>query len=185
MAYAAGKDPLQFRIDMIKENKRMKNLYEFLRDKSDWNKSLPDGWGKGVAAIEFFAGRGGHVVYVSKKGAGVKIERIVGVIDCGTAVNPDNVKNQVEGSIIMALTAALKDDITIRNGRVVETNFDSYRMMRINEIPPIEVHIVPSTLKPDGVGEPGLPSLAPALGNAIFMATGKRIRKLPFNINKV
>ena len=185
MAHVAGKDPLQFRIDMIHENKRMKNLYEFLREKSGWNKTLPDGWGKGVAAIEFFAGRAGHVVYVSKKGAGVKIERIVSVIDCGRAVNPDNVKAQVEGSIVMALTAALKDEITLYNGKVLQSNFDSYRMMRINEIPPIEVYIVPSTDKPDGVGEPGLPTLAPALGNAIFDATGKRIRKLPFNINRI
>ncbi|HYW94017.1 MAG TPA: xanthine dehydrogenase family protein molybdopterin-binding subunit [Bacteroidales bacterium] len=185
MAHVAGKDPLQFRIDMIHENKRMKNLYEFLREKSGWNKTLPDGWGKGVAAIEFFAGRAGHVVYVSKKGAGVKIERIVSAIDCGRAVNPDNVKAQVEGSIVMALTAALKDEITLYNGKVLQSNFDSYRMMRINEIPPIEVYIVPSTDKPDGVGEPGLPTLAPALGNAIFAATGKRIRKLPFNINRI
>jgi len=185
MAHVAGKDPLQFRIAMIHENKRMKNLYEFLREKSGWNKTLPDGWGKGVAAIEFFAGRAGHVVYVSKKGAGVKIERIVSAIDCGRAVNPDNVKAQVEGSIVMALTAALKDEITLYNGKVLQSNFDSYRMMRINEIPPIEVYIVPSTDKPDGVGEPGLPTLAPALGNAIFDATGKRIRKLPFNINRI
>jgi isoquinoline 1-oxidoreductase beta subunit len=185
MAHVAGKDPLQFRIDMIHENKRMKNLYEYLREKSGWNKTLQDGWGKGVAAIEFFAGRAGHVVYVSKKGSGVKIERIVSAIDCGRAVNPDNVKAQVEGSIVMALTAALKDDITLYNGKVLQSNFDSYRMIRINEIPPIEVYIVPSTEKPDGVGEPGLPTLAPALGNAIFSATGKRIRKLPFNINRI
>jgi len=185
MAQAAGKDPLQFRIDMIHKNTRMKNLYEFLREKSGWNKSLPDDWGKGVAAFEYAAGRAGHVVYVSKKGAGVKMERIVSVIDCGIIVNPDNVKAQVEGSIIMALTAALKDEITIRNGQVVQSNFDSYRMMRINEIPPIEVHIVPSNVDPNGAGEPALSPLAPALGNAIFAATGKRIRKLPFNINKV
>lgn len=185
LAQASGKDPLQFRIDLIHRNTRMKNLYEFLRDKSGWKKPLPTGWGKGVAAIEFFAGRAGHVVYVSKKGAGVKIERIVAAIDCGTVVNPDNVKAQVEGAIIMALTAALKDEITIYNGKVLQTNFDSYRLLRINEVPPIEVFIVPSTERPDGVGEPGLPTLAPALGNAIFAATGKRLRKLPFNINRI
>jgi isoquinoline 1-oxidoreductase beta subunit len=85
----------------------------------------------------------------------------------------------------MALTAAMKNEITINNGRVMQSNFDTYRMMRINEIPPIEVYIVPSPEKPDGVGEPGLPALAPALGNAIFDATGKRVRTLPLNINKV
>ncbi len=185
LALAAGKDPLQFRINLIKKNPRMVNLYKFLGDKSGWNKSLPAGWGKGIAAVEFFAGRAGHVVFVSKKGAGVKIERIVSAIDCGLAVNPDNVKAQVEGSIIMALTAALKDEITLFNGKVIQSNFDSYRLMRFNEIPPIEVYIVPSNEKPDGVGEPGLPTLAPALGNAIFAATGKRVRKLPFNINRI
>ncbi|HKJ46208.1 MAG TPA: molybdopterin cofactor-binding domain-containing protein [Balneolales bacterium] len=185
MAHAAGKDPLQFRIDLIRKNARMKNLYEFLREKSGWDESLPDGWGKGVAAIEYAAGRAGHVVYVSKKGIGVNIKRIVSVMDCGIVLNPDNVKAQVEGSVIMALTAALKDGITIRNGQVVQSNFDTYRMMRINEIPPIEVHIVPSSVDPNGAGEPALSPLAPALGNAIFAATGKRIRKLPFNINRI
>jgi isoquinoline 1-oxidoreductase beta subunit len=185
IAHTAGKDPLQFRINLIHGNTRMKNLYEFLREKSGWHKSLPGGWGKGVAAIEYAAGRAGHVVYVSKKGAGVKIERIISVMDCGVVLNPDNVKAQVEGSIIMALTAALKDEITIRNGQVVQSNFDTYRMMRINEIPQIEVHIVPSNVDPNGAGEPALSPLAPALGNAIFAATGKRIRKLPFNINRI
>ncbi len=185
LARGAGKDPLQFRIDLIHENTRMRNLYQFLGEKSGWSKSLPDGWGKGVAAIEFFAGRAGHVVFVSKKGSGVKIERIVAAIDCGTVVNPDNIKAQLEGAAVMALTAAIKDEITINNGRVMETNYDTYRILRINEIPPIEVYIVPNPIKPDGVGEPGIPTLAPALGNAIFDATGKRVRKLPFNINRV
>lgn len=185
MAHAAGKDPLQFRIDLIHENTRMKNLYKFLREKSGWNKPLPNGWGKGVAAIEFFAGRAGHVIYVSKKGSGVKIERIVAAIDCGTVVNPDNVKAQLEGASVMALTAAIKDAITIFNGKVLQTNFNSYRLLRFNEMPVVEAYIVPNPIKPDGVGEPGIPSLAPALGNAIFSATGKRIRKLPFNINRI
>ena len=185
LARAAGKDPLQFRIDLIHENTRMRNLYQFLGEKSGWSKSLPEGWGKGVAAIEFFAGRAGHVVFVSKKGSGVKIERIVVAIDCGTVVNPDNIKAQLEGAAVMALTAAIKDEITINNGRVMETNYDTYQILRVNEIPPIEVYIVPNPIKPDGVGEPGIPTLAPALGNAIFDATGKRVRKLPFNIRRI
>ena len=185
LARAAGKDPLQFRIDLIHENTRMRNLYQFLGEKSGWSKSLPEGWGKGVAAIEFFAGRAGHVVFVSKKGSGVKIERIMAAIDCGTVVNPDNIKAQLEGAAVMALTAAIKDEITINNGRVMQTNYDTYRILRINEIPSIEVYIVPNPIKPDGVGEPGIPTLAPALGNAIFDATGKRVRKLPFNIKRI
>jgi len=185
MAHAAGKDPMQFRLNLIHKNTRMKNLYEFLREKSGWDKQLPEEWGKGVAAFEYAAGRAGHVVYVSKKGSGVKMEKIVSVMDCGIVVNPDNVKAQVEGSIVMALSTMLKDPITIQNGRVVQSNFDSYRMIRIDDVPEIEVHIVPSKVDPNGAGEPALSPLSPALCNAIFSATGKRIRKLPFNLNKI
>lgn len=185
MAYLAGKDPLQFRIDLIHKNTRMIHLLEFLRKKSKWKQSLSTGWGKGVAAFEYAAGRAGHVVYVSKKGAGIKIEKIVSVMDCGIIVNPDNVKAQIEGSIIMALSTALKDEITFHNGRVVQSNFDSYRILRINETPEIEIHLIPSDVDPNGAGEPALSPLTPALTNAIYDATGKRIRKLPFNINRI
>lgn len=185
LAYAAKKDPLDFRLNMITKNSKMKNLYETLREKSDWDKPLPAGWGKGIAAWNFFAGQAGHVVFVSKKDNAVKIEKIVAVIDCGTAVNPDNVRSQVEGATVMALTAAIKGEITLQDGMVVQKNFNDYHMMRMNEVPPIEVHVVNSADAPDGVGEPGLPPLAPALGNAIFAATGKRIRKLPFDINNI
>jgi isoquinoline 1-oxidoreductase beta subunit len=185
MAHAAGKDPLQFRLNLITINTRMKKLLTFLGEKSGWSKPVPKGWGKGVAIWQFFAGQAGHVVFVSKNNGQLKIEKIVAAIDCGTAVNPDNVKAQVEGATVMAMMAAMKDEITFEGGKAVQTNFHNYRMMRINEIPPIEVHILPSTEKPDGVGEPGLPPLAPALGNAIFAATGKRIRKLPFKIEEV
>ncbi len=186
LAHAAKKDPLDFRVSMIQKNLRMKSLYSFLRDKSGWDKPMPKGWGKGVAAWEFFAGRAGHVVYVSKKTTGgVQIEKIVVAIDCGTAVNPDNVKAQVEGATVMALMAALRDSITFQDGVPQQTNFHNYRIMRLSETPPIEVHIVPSAEKPDGVGEPGLPPLAPALANAVFAATGKRMRKLPFDLDTV
>lgn len=110
---------------------------------------------------------------------------MVVAIDCGTAVNPDNVKSQVEGATVMALMAALRDSIIFKDGVPQQMNFDSYRMMRMSEIPVIEVHLVPSVEKPDGVGEPGLPPLAPALANAVFAATGKRIRKLPFDLDTV
>lgn len=185
MAHAAKKDPLQFRLSLINKNTRMKKLLTFLGEKSGWTKPLTKGWGKGIAIWQFFAGQAGHVVYVSKNNGQIKIEKIVAVIDCGLAINPDNVKAQVEGATVMALMAALKDEITFEGGKAVQTNFNNYRMMRIHEIPPIEVHILPGADKPDGVGEPGLPPLAPALGNAIFAATGKRIRQLPFRLEEV
>ena len=183
MAHAVGQDPLAFRLNLIEKNTRMKTLLTFLRDQSGWEKPLPAGWGKGVAFWQFFAGQAGHVVYVSKTDKGVKIEKIVAAVDCGTAVNPDNVRSQIEGGTVMGLTAALKSAITFEEGRAKQTNFHDYQMLRLNETPPIEVHILPSSESPIGVGEPGLPPAAPALANAIFAATGKRVRKLPFDIN--
>jgi isoquinoline 1-oxidoreductase subunit beta len=115
----------------------------------------------------------------------VKIEKVVAVIDCGLAVNPDNVKAQVEGGTVMGLTAAIKDQITFADGKAVQSNFHNYQVMRMNETPRVEVHIYPSNDVPGGVGEPGLPPAAPALGNAIFSLTGKRVRKLPINLNEV
>lgn len=186
LAHAAGKDPIDFRLSMINKNQRVKNLLEHLRLKSQWDKSLPEGWGKGVAVWQFFAGQAGHVVFVSKNADNsVKIEKVVAVIDCGLAVNPDNVKAQVEGGTVMGLSAALKGGITFTDGRANETNFHQYQVLRMNETPPVEVHIFPSNDVPAGVGEPGLPPVAPALGNAIFNLTGKRQRTLPFNLKEV
>lgn len=183
MAHAAGQDPMAFRLSLIHENTRMKTLLTFLRDKSGWEKPLPAGWSKGMAIWQFFAGQAGHVVYVSKGPKGIKIEKVIAAIDCGTAVNPDNVRSQVEGGTIMALSAATKGELTFTEGRAQQTNFHDYPLTRMNEVPPIEVHILPSTESPIGVGEPGLPPAAPALANAIFAATGQRIRKVPFVLN--
>jgi isoquinoline 1-oxidoreductase beta subunit len=117
-------------------------------------------------------------VSVDKDGE-VHVHRVVCAVDCGRVVNPDTVKAQMEGGIIFGLTAALKDAITFEGGRVQQRNFHDYQMLRINESPEIEVHIVPSTEAPTGVGEPGVPPVAPAVANAIFAATGKRVRRLP------
>jgi len=186
LAHKAKKDPLEFRLEMISGNSQFKKVLLELKDKSAWTKQLPKGWGRGIAVWEFFAGLCGQVVEVSKDKEGkIKIERVVAVIDCGIVVNPDNVKAQIEGGIIMGLTAALKDEITIESGRVKQSNFHNYRLLRMNEVPLIEVHIIADGVKPRGVGEPGVPPLAPALANAIFNATGKRIRKLPFKLDAV
>jgi isoquinoline 1-oxidoreductase beta subunit len=187
LAVAAGKDPLEYRMEMLTKPSDTKRVLTKLREVSGWDKPLPSGKGRGIAQWVFFAGLCGHVVEVSKqKDNSVKVDKVYAVIDLGTVVNPDNVKSQVEGAIVMALTAAVKDAITFENGKTMQSNFHNNRMVRMNEMPVIEVHILTEggpVIK--GVGEPGLPSLAPALCNAIFAATGKRIRKLPFDLNKI
>lgn len=186
MAVKAKKDPMQFRLDMLTKDSDTKNVLLKLKEVSNWGKPLPKGWGRGVAQYEFFAGLAGYVIEVSQKGTGVKIERVISVIDLGTVVNPDTVKAQVEGAAVMALTAAIKGGITFENGKTVQTNYHNNQLVRINEMPRVEVHILANGgANMKGVGEPGLPPFAPALCNAIFNATGKRIRKLPFDINKV
>ncbi len=187
MAYQVKKDPFTFRQEMLTKETDTRRVLNKLREVSHWDKPLPKGWGRGVAQWEFFAGLAAQVVEVSKTASGgIKIEKVYAVIDLGTVVNPDNTKAQVEGAITMAIGAATKDAITFEKGQVQQSNFHDNRMVRINEMPVIEVHILAEGgAKIKGVGEPGLPPLAPALANAIFAATGKRIRKMPFDLDKI
>ncbi len=185
LAHAAKQDPLDFRLSMLKESPRFLGVLQLLKEKSGYGKVLPAGQAIGIAVARTFGTVAAHAVIISKKGSGVKIEKVVSVIDCGIAINPDQVRAQTEGNVVMALSAALKAPITVEGGEVVETNYHTFTPLRINETPPIEVHIVQNELDPTGVGEPGLPPLAPALTNAIFNLTGKRIRKLPFDLGNI
>ncbi len=187
MAHKANKDPFDFRLDLLQKETDTKRVMLKLKEVSQWGKPLPKGWARGVAQWEFFAGLAAQVVEISKKpNGGVKIEKVYAVIDLGTVVNPDTVKAQVEGAVTMAIGAATKDAITFEKGQVQQSNFHDNRMVRIEEMPIVEIHILAEGgPKIKGVGEPGLPPFAPALANAIFAATGKRIRKMPFDLDKV
>lgn len=174
-------DPIDFRRQNI-NNERALHLLAVLEEKSGWkNRKANDGWG--VAVTHCFDSTVGEVVKVSRRSDGkINIDKVIAVVDCGWYVNPDIIRAQVEGSIVMALGAAVTHETTFKEGKAVEKNFDRYRMPKINDIPPIEVHVIDNEEKPGGVGEPGLPGFAPALTNAIFDLTGKRIRKLPFSL---
>jgi isoquinoline 1-oxidoreductase beta subunit len=180
VAHAGGKDPYELRRKLLANQPRMLGVLDLAAQKAGWGGKLPTGVGRGIAGHFSFDSYVAQVVEasVAKDGA-VKVHRVVCAVDCGTVINPDTVKAQMEGGIIFGLTAALKTEITLKNGRVEQNNFHDYQMLRIFESPKIEVHIVPSTADPTGVGEPGVPPVAPALANAIFAATGKHVRRLP------
>jgi isoquinoline 1-oxidoreductase beta subunit len=180
VAHAGKKDPYQLRRKLLAKEPRMLATLNLVAEKAGWGKPLPKGVGRGIATHFSFDSYVAQVVEASVgKNGDVKVHRVVCAVDCGRTVNPDIVKAQMEGGIIFGLTAALKTEITLENGRVQQTNFHDYQMLRIFESPVIEIHIVPSEANPTGVGEPSVPPVAPALTNAIFAATGKRIRRLP------
>ena len=184
LAIEAGKDPLDFRRQHLKDE-RCQKLINKMEEVSGW-KIRKKNEGFGVAITECFASTVGQVVKVSKAtNGGVKIDHVWAVMDCGWYVNPDIIKAQVEGSIVMALGAATIHEITFKDGVTQQENFYAYQMPRITDIPPIEVYIMDNDADAGGVGEPGLPAFTPALTNAIFDLTGKRIRKLPFKLEEV
>ena len=182
LAHAAGQDPLAYRLALLKQAPRHRAALQLAADKAGWGKQLPAGHGRGIAVYVSFAGWVAHVVEVSVVRGVIRVQRVVSAVDCGTAVNPAGVRDQTESAITFALTAALKGEITIRDGRVEQGNFDDQPLLRLDELPVIEVHLVPSGEPPGGVGEPGVPPLAPALANAVFAATGQRLRRLPLRL---
>jgi isoquinoline 1-oxidoreductase subunit beta len=180
MAGAAGKDPVEFRRLLLADSPRAKAVLDLAAEKAGWGTPMPAGKGRGVSLIELFGTHVAEVAEVSVDAAGdVRLDRVVCAVDCGRVVHPLGARAQMEGGIIFGASAALYNAVDIEKGRIVQTNFDTYRVMRIDEAPTIEVHFVESDQPPTGTGEPGTAAIAGAIGNAIFAATGKRLRKLP------
>jgi isoquinoline 1-oxidoreductase beta subunit len=180
LAVAAKQDPLAYRLALLQKNPRAAAVLRLAADKAGWGKPLPAGHGRGIALCIGFGSFIAQVVEVSvDKDGAVKPTRVVCATDCGMMVNPNTVHAQMEGGIIFGLSAALYGEITLKEGRVEQTNFDTYRVLRMSESPVVEVHLVKSTAAPGGTGEPGTSCVMPALTNAVFAATGKRVRKLP------
>ncbi|HWF11330.1 MAG TPA: xanthine dehydrogenase family protein molybdopterin-binding subunit [Bryobacteraceae bacterium] len=182
VAVAGGKDPVEMRRKLLAQNPRLLGVLELVAQKSDWGKALPAGRFRGVAVVNNVGSYTAQVAEVSVDRGKVKVHRIVCAVDCGHVVNPAIVEQQMRSAIVYALSAALKGKITIDKGRVEQSNFDRYDVVRIDEAPVVEVHIVPSTQNPGGIGEAGVPAIAPAVANAVFAATGKRVRKLPIQL---
>lgn len=181
MAVALGRDPLDMRLELYRKDERALGVINLVAEKSNWGSSLRAGWGRGMA---YFATFGvthvAHVAEVSVDANGnVHVHRVVCAVDCGRTVNPDNVAAQMEGGIAFGLTAALKAEATLKDGRIQQSNFHDYPILQMNEMPVVEVYIVESDRSPSGIGEMGVPPIAPAVANAVFAATGKRIRHIP------
>jgi isoquinoline 1-oxidoreductase subunit beta len=182
LAEAAGQDPVAYREALLTDKPRHLAVLKLVAEKSDWGKALPDGVARGIAVHESFNSVVAQVAEIRlTKDGKIKVERVVCAVECGTAINPDIVKSQMEGGIGFGIGAALHDAITLKDGLVEQSNFHDYQPLRIDEMPKVEVYIVPSDAAPTGVGEPGVPVVAPAIANAAYKLTGKRIRALPFD----
>jgi len=179
MAVALKRDPLDLHLELY--TGRGAEVIKLAAEKAGWGTPLPDGWGRGLAYHATF--RVTHVAYVVEVSVdpegSISVHCVVAAVDCGQVVNPDNVKAQIEGGIVFGLTATLKAEITIENGRVQQSNFHDYPLLRIDEMPVVEVYIVDSEERPTGMGEMGVPPIAPAVANAVYAATGKRMRHIP------
>jgi isoquinoline 1-oxidoreductase beta subunit len=184
LAEAAGRDPVEFRLALLDQQPRLAGALRLVADKAGWDKPFPTGAGRGrgIAVQQSFGTVVAHVAEVTVTGNTIKVDRVVSAVDCGVAVNPDIIRAQIQGAVGFGLGAALYGKVTLTDGRIDQSNFHQYRVLRINEMPRVEVHIVPSTNHPSGVGEPGTPPIAPAVANAVRAATGVKLRKLPFDL---
>ncbi|HZY03552.1 MAG TPA: molybdopterin cofactor-binding domain-containing protein, partial [Anaeromyxobacteraceae bacterium] len=178
-AAAAGKDPVAFRKELLAKHPRQEGVVELAAQKAGWGSPLPAGRGRGIACYASFGSWVAEVAEVSVQGKELRVHQVVAAVDCGRVVNPDTVRAQVESAVVYGLSAALRGEITLERGRVKQGNFDDYEPLRLHEMPAVEVHLVPSSEDPGGIGEPGLPPIAPAVANAVFAATGQRLRRMP------
>jgi isoquinoline 1-oxidoreductase beta subunit len=181
LAYAAKKDPVQFRLDHMEKGSRPYNILSLLAEKGGWNIPAPKGRSRGVAVTSCFESFAAHMaeVSVSKKGK-ITVHKMVCALDCGTAVYPDAIRAQAEAGVVMGLSTAFYEKVSFENGGVKTANYDDYPVLTMSDVPEIEVHIAKNSLKPGGVGEPVFPSVAPSVANAVFRASGVRLRELPF-----
>ncbi len=182
MAAAAGKDPYEYRLALLDKQPRFKNVLQLAAEKAGWGKPLPSGRARGIGLMEGYDTYMAQVAEVSVVDGAVKVHRVVVAVDLGRMVNPNIVEQQLESNIVFGLTALLYGDITLKDGRVQQSNFHEYKLLRMPECPKIEMHIVKSTEKPGGIGEPGMALLSPTVANAVFALTGKRLRKMPFRL---
>jgi CO/xanthine dehydrogenase Mo-binding subunit len=182
MAHAAKRDPFEFRREILADNPRLKHVLEVAAEQSGWGKPVPAGRARGIAVVEDKGGLVAEVAEVSVQNGRVRVHKVTCAADCGQIIHPGIVEAQLSGSIVAGLTAALYGEITIEEGRVKQGNFNDYRLLRSSEMPAISVHVVKNHEEPGGVGEPGVPPIAPAVANAIFALTGTRVRRLPIRL---
>jgi isoquinoline 1-oxidoreductase beta subunit len=182
LAAAAKQDPVAYRLALLDRTPRAKAVLELAADRAGWGEVLPQRLGRGVSVQNAFATYIAQIAEVEVANDGtVRVRRVVCAVDCGTVVNPDTVEAQIQSGIMFGITAALYGEVTLKDGRVEQGNFDTYQILRMNEAPDVEVHIMQNSEPPGGIGEAGTSAIVPAVTNAIFAATGKRVRKLPID----
>ena len=185
LAHEGEKDPLDLRLHLLKDSPRFVAVLNKLAEISDYRAKRKSGKSIGIAIARSFASIAAHAFEVEKQGTGVKINQIYAVIDCGFAVNPDNIVAQMQSNLVYGLSATIKNEITRNHGVIEQSNFHDFAVLRQGEIPDAVIHVMQNEEEPGGVGEPGLPPVAPALCNAIFLATGKRVRTLPLDLSSI
>jgi len=187
LAFAAREDPLDFRLKLLKNHPRTTRVLKTAAQKAGWGKPVPEGRGLGIAQHRSFGSHMAHVVELSvdKESGMIQVHKVVCAVDCGLVINPDTINAQLESAVIMGLSAALKEKVLLKNGAVISENYEDYEILRMDETPQIEVQIVKSDAPLGGIGDPGLPPVAPAVANAVFAATGARIRRLPLTADAI